>query len=702
MVEFIFHKETVVAVDMERGEIAAVSYRGRSIADGRVPMFCVKLRKRTGESRVLSSVSFRFVRFENGVAFYSSDCLDVELLFTSQENGLACRANVKNKTSDLLEWIELMPLFVPKKLKDEQGGVGEIIYPYNEGCRVTNMAYRESMPFRYTEPDYPSKNSYSIFPNMVFAQFIAYLVGGFGVYLGMHDRERTTKHIDFCYQNGGIKMFIRTFCDVTYGQDYAMPFDYIFSFFEGSWHKAADIYYDWFQAHLPNGLQKIKDNVDLPAWYHQSPLVVAYALRGKNDTDLTANGLYPYENAIPYLEEIAAATEGTVMALLMHWEGSAPWAPPYSWPPYGGEDAFGAFADRLHENSMLLGLYCSGFGWTQQSRIDMQYDCGEAFELLHIADGLCVDSDGTLKSVICSSQRDGYDFCPACAQTKEIFKTEFEKICASKVDYVQALDQNHGGGPYFCYSDQHEHVPAPGKWQQIETNKLLENIDKKGVLFGCESAAAEPFLAQLQFSDKRFQLNYYVGEPIPVYEYLYHEYVNNFMGNQICAMLEKSENNFTYRLAYSFASGDMLTVVLNGDGDLQYAWCDYVEPKNKHLDKSVVLPFVKTLNEWQRHGGHGFLHYGKMIAPVQVKCEKEKFLLEDNKTYLRPDSVVTTAYEYNGKRVQFLVNYNLHDAEVAFDKEYNVYLDSGLQTVKKAKTFTLAPLSVAMIDLEEV
>ena len=701
MVEFAFYKGAVIGIDVESGELATVSYNGQPIHCGRVPIFCVKLRKRTGESYRLSAADFQFLSFKDGVASYSAEALGAEVCFEQQKSGLTCRINIKNKTDDLLEWVELMPFVVPEKLKDEQGGIGEIIYPYNEGCKVTNMAYRESMPFRYAEPEYPSKNSYSIFPNMVFAQFIAYMVGGFGVYLGMHDEERTTKHVDFCYDNDAIKIFMRAFCDVTYGEDYTMPFDCVFSFFEGTWHQAADIYYDWFKVHLPNGLQKIEENKSLPLWYHEDPIVVAYALRGQNDTDTTANGLYPYENVLPYLDEIAKATDSKVMALLMHWEGTAPWAPPYSLPPYGGEAAFNAFADKLHEREMLFGVYCSGFGWTQQSHTEPSYHMEEAFASLGIAESLCADTNGRIDSTICTAQRTGYDFCPACEQTKEIFKTEFEKICSSKVDYVQALDQNHGGASYFCYSDKHGHVPAPGKWQQIETNKLLGSIDKKGKILGCESAAAEPFLTQLQFSDKRFELNYYVGTPIPIYEYLYHEYVTNFMGNQICAMLEKTDNNFTYRLAYSFASGDVLTVVLGGEGELKYAWCDYVEPKNKNLDQFVVLPFIKTLNAWKKQGGYEFLHYGKMIAPIPVYCSQEKFLLEDKKTYLKTDSVVTTAYAYNEKRVQFLINYNLREVEVAFDKPQTVYLDSGLKTLKRTDKLTLKPLTVAMIDLKE-
>ncbi len=702
MERFNLAKDTAVNIDFERGEIAEITYKNQRINEGRVPMFSVKLRKRTGESRILSSYDCAFVSFTQHTACYTCDFFDVDVRFEQKGDALLWRANIRNKTQDLLEWIELMSFSVAEKLKDEEGGKGEIVYPYNEGCRVTNMAYRESMPFRYKEPDYPSKNTFSIFPNMVFAQFVAYMQDGVGIYLGMHDAERTTKHIDFCYCNGKIKVFMRSFCDVDYGQSYTMPFDCVLEIFQGDWYAAADIYYRWFSQNRPDGLKKIEENSALPAWYSKNPLVVAYPLRGKCDTDMSANGLYPYKNALPLLEEIADKTDCKIMALLMHWEGTAPWAPPFVWPPYGKTGEFEEFADELHAKDMCVGLYCSGLGWTQESQIDKTYHCEAEFETLHIADHLCSNSNGELKSTICLQQRNGYDFCPASETTKKIFKEEFEKVSHSKVDYVQALDQNHGGASYFCYSDKHGHTPAPGKWQQTEMLNLLSSIDKNGILFGCESAAAEPFLTQLQFSDNRFELNYYLGTPIPVYAYLYHEYVNNFMGNQICAMLEKSENNFTYRLAYAFTAGDMLTVVMDGQGDILHAWCDYVEPREKHVDKDVAFAFIKTLNSWRQKGGKNFLNYGKMVAPIGVCCTKEKFLLEDKKTYLVADSVLSSAYEYGGERVQFLVNYNLAPVDVALGKKCEVYFDSDLRILEKgADKITIAPLSVAMIKWEK-
>ena len=698
MVEFLLNKKAVLSLDLERGEIASVLYNGKQINAGRVPMFSVKLREKTGEAFVVSALDCSFMAYADGVASYASIFFDIEIAIKQADSGLIFRANIQNKTDAMLEWVELGSFSVCKKLKDEEEGMGEIYYPYNEGCKVTDMAYRESMPFRYAEPEYPSKNVYSIFPNMVFAQFIAYTVGGYGIYLGMHDEERTTKHIDFCYTNDGIKIFTRAFCDVGYGQDYAMPFDCVFELFEGEWYQAADIYYEWFAAHTPMQLKKIKDNKDLPSWYHQSPLIVTYPVRGLHDTDTTPNGLYPYVNAIPLLEEIASKADSKVMALLMHWESTAPWAPPYHWPPYGGVEEFEAFADAMHKKDMLVGLYESGFGWTQKSNVVGSYQMQQAFEEQGIATALCAGPNGELKSTICLAQREGYDFCPASEKTKGIFKEEIDKVCSANIDYLQALDQNHGGSPYFCYSKEHGHVPAPGKWQQIETNKLLSSIDRKGVLLGCESAAAEPFLANLQFSDNRYELNYYLGEPIPLYSYLYHEYVNNFMGNQICAMLEKKENNFTYRLAYSFTAGDMLTVIMDGKGELQYAWCDYTPPVSLKVDKENALRFIKTLNAWRNKGGKEFLHMGKMVAPSKIVCGKEKFLLEDGKTSLVVDSALTVAYEYEGKRAQFLVNYNLYPVEVVLDGNYDAYTDSDLQNcIADTAAITLSPLSVVML-----
>lgn len=702
--KFQLKNQSLLCVNMSAGCFDDVIVRGKKINCGKVGLFAVKLRRHDGSGVIVSVDDCVFKGFDGKTANYFNDNVDIAVHFCVSSDGdaLLLRADVSNKTDLLVEWVELMSVCVGGKLRDEQGGSGAIVYPFNEGGLVTNMAFRESMPYRYDEPRYPSKSGYSIFPNMICSQFLAYVSQNCGLYLGMHDVERTTKHIDFRYCNGNIKLQMRTFCNVDYGQDYSMPFDCVIQPFVGDWQDACEIYRDWFENNLPTGLTKIVANKDLPDWYHKSPVTVIYPVRGRKDTgDMTPNGMYPYVNGLSFLQETATSTNSPVMALLMHWEGTAPWAPPYVWQPFGGEKKFGDFLQQAHDKHMLVGLYMSGMGYTLKSNVLPDYDRTTDFERDNIADIVCTDSNDDKRSIICPQQRIGYDLCPACDKSKQIMSDEIGKLCKFGVDYVQALDQNHGGVSYFCFSDKHGHVPAPGKWQAEETCKMLDRVHTYGALLGCESAASEPMIAHLPYSDSRFQLNLYVGTPIPVYSYIYHEYVNNFMGNQVCAMLNKVEESYTYRLAYSFTVGDMLSLVTLGDGKVEYSWDDWIAPRDKTVDKQVAFGFIRTLNGWRQGATGKYLHLGRMVKPVAVGCGKQHFSLDDGSAYT-PAEVLTTAYKLGKTTLQFVVNYNRYEVTVKLPQTLGGYLDNNLtEQFDPTDTMTIAPLSVVALKLDD-
>ena len=692
-----------ITLDLVRACVTGTSHGGVPLTiEGDTSLFAVRLRGRDGQTRTFDVHNCSFQSFDGTVAVYENEEVTVRLSLRAIDGGVAFRLHLGNRTDMLPEWVELMSVEVGGALRAEPGGRGAVVWPYNEGCLVTDMSLREKMPFKYCEPIYPSRGAYSIFPNMVCSQFLAYLADGAGLYLGMHDPERTTKHIDFRYGGHGIKLQLRVFCNAGYGEDYAMPFDCEMRLFGGDWQEACEIYRDWFEAHLPTGLRKIRDNPDLPTWYGASPVVVTYPVRGTRDTgDMAPNDFFPYEHALPLLGEVAEKTDSPVMALLMHWEGTAPWAPPYVWPPFGGEAALRTFIEDAHARGMLVGLYASGLGYTLHSHVT-DYDGTAAFARDHIENLVCTDTDGTAKSVICTAQREGYDLCPACEGTKRIIAGEVSRVCASGIDYMQVLDQNHGGTSYFCYSDRHGHVPAPGKWQAEAGGELLDRIDRHGVLLGCESAAAEPNIARLAFSDNRFELNYYSGTPIPVYAYLYHEYVNNFMGNQICAMLNKCETNYTMRAAYSFVAGDMLTAVFvakGGEARMLHSWCDWIAPREQTVDTGVALAFLRTLNGWRRKGGKPYLHTGRMTRPLAVTCGETQYTLDGGHDVLSVPEVLTSAYVAEGRVVQFLVNYQLHEVTVTLPQPVGGYTDSDLTDYRApTDTWTLAPLSVVMLE----
>ncbi len=696
MKTYQFHKGNAITVDFENAKIASVLVGREELAAGDNAFFAVKLRDRQGNHRIIDGNECTFVSFDGETVHYSHKEMEVYINIKQNADRLNWRIRIENKTDDLLEWAELMSTGVGGKLRDEEGGKGEILFPWNEGCVVRDMNKRNTNPFPYIEPEYPSLGKYAIFPNMISSQFLAYVAGEKGIYLGMHDAERTTKHIDFRTVGDSIRLQLRVFCNVTYGENYEMPFDSVLELFDGDWHSAAEIYRNWFYKNLPEGLKKISESADLPDWYGESPIVVTYPVRGRFDTDvMEPNCYYPYQNAMGYLRELARKTDSKIMTLLMHWEGTAPWAPPYVWPPYGGEEQFQSFIKAVHDQDMLIGLYCSGMGWTQQSNLIDSYNREQEFEEKNLAQIMCSDTDGTLKSAICKEQREGFDMCPACETTKEILADALKPVMESGIDYLQVFDQNHGGNSYFCYSDAHGHVPAPGKWQAEETLKLMERLNNGKVLLGCESAAAEPFIGQLKFSDNRYELTHYIGLSVPLYSYLYHEYVNNFMGNQICMFLSREKFNYTYRLAYSFIAGDMLTAVLGQEGRISYAWGN--DCFKYHADKDVACRLMKNLNGWRRKGGKNYLHMGKMVRPMTLRCGQNQFIGEDGRPIL-VDEVLTGAYEFDGKTMQFAVNYNREPVTVSLEKPVTVYMDSNMQRVQKnVRTVTIPALSAVAL-----
>jgi hypothetical protein len=210
-------------------------------------------------------------------------------------------------------------------------------------------------------------------------------------------------------------------------------------------------------------------------------------------------------------------------------------------------------------------VYCSGFGYTLKSNLVDDYDCSEICEREGLTAGMCAGPDGKVAiSRICPGQRKGYDICPASEVGHDILAKAYEPLFESGIDYAQILDQNHGGGQYFCYSREHGHPPVPGAWMTENMQSMLTEWNGKAgnMLLGCESAAAEPFIGNMLMSDNRFELNYPFGKPVPAYAYIYHEYVRNFMGNQCGCPFEPCVDTLRYRLAYSFSIGDIMTLVL--------------------------------------------------------------------------------------------------------------------------------------------
>lgn len=661
-----------IILDLEKGLVSSIIYKGVEICAKQSPIFALRLTEKGGDILDLASNQAKGVlideKLREATFSHFSEDISVKVKFSQTERGISVRFSVENRTDKIVEHVDIMPIVLKPLVKN--GGIGKILYPYNEGALIEDNDLRATCHLQYAEPQYPSMGSYGVFPNMIQSQFMAYLFGGSGLYVGAHDQRRGLKEIEYYAidEQKNIKLEIRLYSGRGYGEDFAIDYDMVYEFFDGDWYDGAEIYRNWFYNHLPQGLKKVKDNPDLPDWYFDFPLIVTYPVRGYHDMDeMTPNELFPYINAMPYVDKFSKKTGARIMVILMHWEGTAPWAPPYVYPPFGGEEEFDKFYTALKEKGHVLGVYCSGFSYTEQSNVLASYDCKEILKDKETFKAFCAGRDGkVLHSKICEGQRIGYDLCIASDKGREILDEAYDPLFAKGIDYVQILDQNHGGGQYFCYSNEHNHPPCVGPWMTEEMQKLLRDWNAKAgkTLLGCESASSEPFLPNLLFSDNRFELVHFIGKAVPLYAYLYHEFLHNFMGNQVCCLF--LADSFLYRLAYSFSAGDMPTVVLSPKGMLLSNWGQ--RDTDNIPNEESVLTLVKNLREIYLENLR-FTCYGKMVKPLPYKTGEVTYRNDFYGRSYVAEEVLTVAYERDGEKIQLFINYNEQDKTIEFKGE---------------------------------
>lgn len=642
----------------ERGEITSLLLDGGERLRARRPIFALRLRDADGRPICLQATDARraeeygqgtrYTDFGQGVAALS---VYVEVAACAESvHWRICVEDVPKAYA--VEWVDFPQICLPHLIENDPMG-GRILLPYNEGVLISNEERRARGLFPHVAPEYPSQGFYAVFPNMICSQLIAYLFDDIGLYVGVHDEKRAPKGIDYLSDEEGVTLQLRLFCGTDFGQSYAPEYDVVWQACAPRWEAAADLYRAWFETHLPPRVTRTAQNTALPAWYADAPLVLTYPVRGKHDMDeMRPNALYPYVNALPMITRIKEATDCRIMALLMHWEGTAPWAPPYVWPPYGGEEGFFAFRDQLHRAGDLLGVYCSGFGYTLQSNLVASYHPEAEAERQGIKDAMCHSPAGVAEiSKICTGQRKGYDICPACRRGRQILKEAYSPLLDQGIDYAQILDQNHGGGQYLCYARHHGHPAMPGAWMTENMQSLLSEWNERapGMLFGCESAAAEPFIGNLAMSDNRFELNYGHGVPVPLYAYLYHEYVRNFMGNQCCCLLDPCVDTLRYRLAYAFSIGDLMTLTLSPDGKLMSHWGtrDFTHTP----DMDLTLTLIRNLNAFYRREGKAYLYAGRMCQAKPWHCATVTLPLSDGQGEITLPQLLLSAYEADGGKI---------------------------------------------------
>ena len=117
MKNYLLGNEYEIAVDFERRSIVRIAACGKNIVRGNVPFFAVKLRNEKGASRIVTAFDCLYVSSDEEGAVYRHAEFDIHIFVVRRDRGLLWRACVKNKTKDLLEWVQEL----------EERGAGEIL-----------------------------------------------------------------------------------------------------------------------------------------------------------------------------------------------------------------------------------------------------------------------------------------------------------------------------------------------------------------------------------------------------------------------------------------------------------------------------------------------------------------------------------------------------------------------------------------------
>lgn len=690
-----------IELDEICGRITSVQ-SGRSFLADQVtlPLFTLRFRDEGGEPVLVTSDELGFTFCpgggdgELGVLIFSDQTglgvsARIRLMAGDRDSEVHWRLALEHSRPGYLEWVEFPGIVFTGDLIG-QGGDGVLFSPTTEGVLVEDIRVRQGSFLAYQPAEYPNHGWCGYYPGNAQMQFFCFTRTDDTIYLGAHDPTHTTKELEFCPHEGGVRIIVKVFPGAITAGKYELPYPIVMAGIQGDWQDAAARYRDWIQSKEVTMPKKIRENGH--HWLEESPIIVSYPVTGEghHSGPTQVNEYFPFPNASPVVRRLGEALDSKMLALVMHWEGTAPWSPPYCWPPRGGEEGLRQLADELHTDGHLLGIYTSGVAWTNTSNTgDGTYNCTEELEQKGLIRHMCRGPKGEYESKICNCDeiRWGYDICVSTEFAREVMAEEAVKIASAGVDYLQLFDQNLGGAAYQCYDGAHGHVPAPGPWQAPAMKNLtatvlqrLAEAGKGEVILGCEAAPAECYIDQLPLNDLRYHMGYNYGRPVPAFAFVFHEYSVNFMGNGVeaLALLDhiKSPFNLMLRIAHSFCAGDLLAGVLKDHGEIHWSWCvkwDVPPPPQEPL-----LAFMKHLNQWRREEGKPFLYFGRMEKLVPFDGAESLTL------YLNPERLVGQL-DYpavlgsrwsspDGRDAQFLVNYSDRPQTVTLRTDRNCIL----------------------------
>lgn len=493
------------------------------------------------------------------------------------------------------------------------------------------------------------------YPGSASLQLVAAFDPKAGVYLASRDHEAHTKM--FCTRQvdkKALELSIAHLLPQTAVTEWELGYDVDLAALRPSpgldeitWESAADLYRRW-ALKQPwcerNTAQRVAAG-DIPDWLVEPNLLLTFSLRGTMPDGSEGNRL---PLLVEQVDRWSKMVRAPVTCLIISWEKLDTWTTPDYFPPFGGEEAFTAATQALHERGHHTMVFLSGLHWTLRKEMGgsggrhVSVDQQAEFDRRGRASAI---SDARGEAVISGEPDKGIGrsatICASTPLAREILVGTSDHCRKLGIDCVQ-VDQIVGGGMKACIHPEHAHPPGGGTWCSDALYRMFDEIRRQGKAEDPNFAFAieEPGEFYLPLLDTYHARDLHQGRwprsgagvlGVPLFTHVYHDYMAGY-GSEGCYASDRPSRLAMYQMGMNLVCGKIPAVALWG------RWCEpeKVDPPQQRLLRAHI-------DLWRGPAGE-FLNHGQRVAlpPLDVPSFDHTFREKNGTT--RPLNLPTVLH----------------------------------------------------------
>lgn len=494
------------------------------------------------------------------------------------------------------------------------------------------------------------------------------------LYIATKDTAHHARQLVPIIRDGALNMSAIYHPDDRFAEEVTLPYECVAGVIaDGEWFAAAETFRAWSDEQAW-ARKRLTERDDVPAWWNNSPVVVAIKEQGKRNSELaqkTSPWCHPLEKGVPRILEIADAMDSPVNVQLFHWEKGGGFVNGDHFPPLSGFDGTAKFFDMLHEKGHTGGAYIIPHKWTFKAHVTGFDPSPFLFEKKTVRNAIMKrDGRPAFSRVWDWNWRKRVCMCVAEETPRKELVESFRAFSKMGADYIQ-FDTNCGVLPT-CYNPKHKHPAGRGSWQVGEMKSILKELrsfEKDFVL----TFEAQPIPDVIELSHGYVERGLHPVdrkgvEMIPLYQFLYHPYTQGFSGEN-CGDFS-TPDNFFYVNAITFISGDltMISLDMRGDVCMQTHELDaYNQTVNTVYEDDEIYAFLRHINRLRRGAASKYLSEGEMLRAPKICCASAGVLAGENQVSEIPSVLGSTWRAKDGSVGAVLVNHTAEDQEICVD-----------------------------------